>query len=261
MTPTLDSVLEDGEFVAELRKNEPILHIAILIPARNEQLLLPRCLRSVAEACAALPPSVTTDIILVADCCTDRTAALAREILGSGGSNSSSGIVVCAEAGSVGAARALAAGTALARSPVAPARCWLANTDADCEVPPDWLLLQLHFAARGFRAIAGIIDVDHFLEHDAVVEERFRLTYPIYPDGTHPHVHGANLGVRADAYLQAGGWPALATAEDHDLWRRLEAHRHPRLSEASLRVLTSGRREGRAPNGFAEALAAHNDPL
>ena len=229
-----------------------ILHTAILVPARNEQALLPRCLRSIAEARAALPASVTSDIVLVADCCTDRTAALAREILGPHGA------VVCAEAGSVGAARALAAGTALARSHVSPDRCWLANTDADCEVPRDWLLLQLHFAARGFRAIAGIIDVDHFLEHDPAVEGRFRHTYPIHSDGTHPHVHGANLGVRADAYLQAGGWPALATAEDHDLWRRLEVHRHPRLSEASLRVLTSGRRTGRAPNGFADALAAHN---
>ena len=49
----------------------------------------------------------------------------------------------------------------------------------------------------------------------------FRETYEIRPDGSHPHVHGANLGVRADAYLRAGGWADLRTAEDHDLWRRL----------------------------------------
>lgn len=233
----------------------PIRHVAALLPARDEEALLPRCLRSVLRACAALPPGVTGDIVLVADSCTDRTAALARELLGA------QGVVVQKRAGSVGAARALAAETALNRASAPPAQCWLANTDADCIVPPDWLTLQLCFAARGWRAVAGIIDVDQFTEHDPVVEERFRRTYPIHSDGTHPHVHGANLGVRADAYLQAGGWPALATAEDHDLWERLHTQRHPRISDARLRVLTSGRRLGRAPRGFADALAAHNPAL
>ncbi len=229
-----------------------ITHIAVLIPARNEEALLPRCLDSVLRACAALPLHVSSHIVLAADSCTDRTAAVARELLGAAGT------VVRSEAGSVGAARALAARTALARALALPTHCWLANTDADCIVPPDWLTLQLRFAGRGWRAIAGIIDVDHFAEHDPVVEERFRRTTPIHSDGTHPHVHGANLGVRADAYLQCGGWPALVTAEDHDLWGRLHAHRHPRLSDARLCVLTSGRRLGRAPLGFADALAAHN---
>ncbi len=87
-----------------------------------------------------------------------------------------------------------------------------------------------------------------------MVEARFRLSYTIHPDGSHPHVHGANLGVRADAYLRAGEWNALETAEDHDLWGRLPN----RLSTARIEVVTSGRRQGRAPSGFAGALAAHN---
>lgn len=236
----------------EERPASPIRHVAVLIPARDEQALLPRCLRSVLRACAALPPGVTGDIVLAADSCTDRTAAVARALLGG------AGLVVQDRAGSVGAARALAAEKALARAAAPQPQCWLANTDADCIVPPDWLTLQLRFAARGWQAVAGIIDVDHFREHDPVVRERFRLTYPTHPDGTHPNVHGANLGVRADAYLQAGGWAALSTAEDHDLWRRLRALHLPRLSDVRLRVVTSGRRVGRAPEGFAGALAAHN---
>ncbi len=227
-------------------------HVAILIPARNEEALLPRCLRSIEAARACLPAHVTSDVVLAADCCDDTTENIARRMLALTGS------VVRTEAGSVGAARALSASAALERCPVPGDRCWLANTDADCEVPKDWLLIQLAYADRGFRAIAGVIDVDSFAEHDPVVRERFRLTYPIHPDGTHPHVHGANLGVRADAYLEAGGWSSLATAEDHDLWRRLQAHSYPRLARAPLCVLTSGRRQGRAPHGFADALAAHN---
>lgn len=228
-------------------------HMAVLIPARDEESLLPRCLQSVAAARAMLPTGVTCDVIVVSDGSTDATAELARAML-----QPSRGTVLEADAGNVGVARALAAETALQRHRGDLSRCWLANTDADCEVPRTWLLDHLRLAQHGYTAVAGIVDVDCFAEHHAHVETRFRLTYQINEDGSHPHVHGANLGVRADAYLLAGGWNALATAEDHDLWGRLRtAGTH--LSDARLRVVTSGRRVGRAPLGFAGALAAHND--
>ncbi|AFL86896.1 glycosyl transferase [Terriglobus roseus DSM 18391] len=228
-------------------------HMAVLIPARNEELLLPRCLRSVAAACAVLPAGVTSDIIVVSDGSTDTTADLARAML-----QHTCGRVLEVDAGNVGLARALAAETALTRHRGNPWRCWLANTDADCEVPQNWLLDHLSLARRGYTAVAGIVDVDCFVEHREHVETRFRVTYQINDDGTHPHVHGANLGVRADAYMLAGGWNALETAEDHDLWARLRtAGTH--LSDARLRVVTSGRRVGRAPLGFAGALAKHNE--
>ena len=228
-------------------------HMAVLIPARDEEVLLPRCLRSLRTACAALPTDVTTDIIVVSDGSTDATAGLARALL-----QHTRGAVLEVDAGNVGVARALAAETALSRYRGDRSRCWLANTDADCEVPRTWLQEHLQLAQRGYTAVAGIVDVDCFAEHRAHVETRFRLTYQINADGSHPHVHGANLGVRADAYELAGGWNALETAEDHDLWGRLRiAGTH--LSDARLRVITSGRRVGRAPLGFAGALAAHND--
>jgi hypothetical protein len=187
----------------------------------------------------------------VSDSSQDRTSAIAEKIL------EGSGIVVRTEMGAVGAARALAAEIALQRCIGPLKRCWLANTDADCEVPVDWLVDQLAIADRGFAAVAGIIDVDSFVEHKMGVKELFRLTYLINSDGSHPHVHGANLGVRADAYLRAGGWMSLETAEDHDLWDRLRSCGHRHLSDAGLQVITSGRRTGRAPSGFADALAAH----
>ena len=227
-------------------------HIAIVIPARDEEELLPRCLRSVQNARRMLPPDLTSDLIVVADQSTDGTFKIARELI------QENGTVVETEVGCVGSARALGARRAMERYDGARNRCWLANTDADCQVPATWLLDQLAFANAGFAAVAGIIDVDSFAEHESFVSERFRLSYLIHADGTHPHVHGANLGVRADAYLQAGGWQDLSTAEDHDLWRRLQSGQHRRISDARLCVLTSGRRIGRAPFGFAGALAAHN---
>lgn len=223
-----------------------------MIPARDEQELLPRCLRSVQHARLSLPPYVTSDLIVVTDQSVDDTFRIARDFIQDWGT------VVETEAGCVGTARALGVRSALERYNGARHRCWIANTDADCEVPATWLQEHLAFAIAGFAAVAGIIDVDSFAEHDSVVPERFRLSYVVHADGTHPHVHGANLGVRADAYLQAGGWQDLSTAEDHDLWRRLHSGRHRRASDTSLRVSTSGRRVGRAPLGFAGALAAHN---
>ena len=228
-------------------------HIAVLIPARNEEDLLPRCLRSVQAARKLLPNHVTSDVIVAVDCSTDQTIAVADCEL------RESGLVVRSLAGVVGAARSIAADIALKRYQGPHEYCWLANTDADCVVPPDWLLKQLSIAEQGFQAAAGIVDVDDFTEHLPHVAERFRLTYLIRRDGTHPHVHGANLGVRADAYLIAGGWRSLATAEDHNLWGRLSRSGCRQVSASRLRVVTSGRRLGRAPHGFAQALAAHNE--
>lgn len=228
-------------------------HISILIPARNEEDLLPRCLYSIQEARRRLPAAVTSDVIVVSDCSQDQTRTVAETIL------KDSGLVLETDSGSVGSARAMAAAAAIERLTTPLNRCWLANTDADCDVPSDWLVNHLNYAEQGFTAVAGIIDVDSFIEHQTWVEERFRLTYFIRADGSHPHVHGANLGVRADVYLAAGGWSQMASAEDHDLWNRLHRQGHIGVSDARLKVITSGRRVGRAPSGFAEALAAHNE--
>jgi glycosyltransferase involved in cell wall biosynthesis len=230
-------------------------HIGVLVPARNEEALLPRCITSLLEARTALFEKATCDIVVAVDSSTDRTCEIAEKLL------LGSGVVVPIEARSVGQARAAAARVALERYGGPLKYCWLANTDADCEVPTNWLVDHLAIAQQGVDAVAGIVDVDSFAEHNPLVRQRFRLSYHLHADGTHPHVHGANMGVRADAYLRAGGWLALKTAEDHDLWHRLHQTGHRRLSAAKLQVTTSGRRNGRAPHGFAEALAAHNGAL
>ena len=230
-------------------------HIAILIPARDEAVLLPRCLRSIEYARAYLPPHVTSDVVLVADRCIDNTFALARDLL------RADGLAVTSSFGIVGSARAFAADIALSRYDGPLSRCWLANTDADGEVPQTWLTDQLSLAEQGAEAVAGIVCVDSFDEHPSHVATHFRETYLLHADGTHPHIHGANLGVRADTYRSAGGWLSLSTAEDHDLWGRLKLQGSDFRSVANLEITTSGRIQGRAPHGFAGALAAHGDAL
>jgi cellulose synthase/poly-beta-1,6-N-acetylglucosamine synthase-like glycosyltransferase len=228
-------------------------HICVLIPARNEETLLPRCLASVLAARRALPPGTSCDVVVVVDSSTDKTFEIATKML------EGQGTVVCSYAGVVGQARAQAAEEALRRYRGPLNRCWLANTDADCCVPETWLLDQLALCVAGVSVFAGTIDVDSFVEHAAGVDLLFRTSYVIHEDGTHPHVHGANLGVRGDAYLKAGGWSHLSTAEDHDLWNRLADGGSKRVSLDRIKVITSGRRIGRAPQGFADCLAAHNE--
>ncbi len=228
-------------------------HVCVLIPARDEEDLVSRCLLSVLEAKRGLGSLATVDIVMVVDNSTDRTLELARALI------KRHGTVLQANAGSVGTARCLAARLALARYNGALNRCWLANTDADSVVPLDWLTRQVKFADQGVQVIAGTVNVDNFAEHGPDVPQRFRHSYEIASDGSHGHVHGANFGVRADIYVRAGGWGHLPTAEDHDLWRRLRALNAVTRSTNSVEVITSGRRQGRAPHGFADALAAHNE--
>lgn len=230
-----------------------VRHIAVLVPAHNEELLLARCLHSIQRSRLQLPSHVTSDVIVVSDLSEDATVQIAKSILGD------DGYVGQLSARSVGMARSMAALLALQRYSGPSSTCWLANTDADCQVPESWLTHQLALAAKGARAVAGIVDVDSFSEHADHVEARFRRSYVIHPDGSHPHVHGANIGVRADAYLLAGGWTPLTTAEDHDLWQRIKKLGVQHRSDARLLVRTSGRRVGRAPSGFAAALNAHNE--
>src|SRR5579859_942477 len=104
--------------------------VAILIPARNEEVLLGRCLKSVIRAIDSLPVTIRASIVLVSDCSTDRTAEIGYSIVGGYGS------VLHTRAGTVGTARATAASYAVAQTTAPLSNLWLANTDADCMVPP-----------------------------------------------------------------------------------------------------------------------------
>ena len=210
--------------------------LAIVIPAHNEAAHIGACVAAARRAAGHHQlHGEAACVIVVLDSCTDETGEIARAL----GAD-----VVTIEARNVGVARARGAELALARG----AR-WLAFTDADTTVAEDWLVRQLDCRAD---AVCGVIGVHDWSPHIGAVREHFGRTYTD-ADG-HRHVHGANLGVSAQAYLRAGGFPPLESSEDVALVEALVAS-GARIGWSALpRVVTSARTDFRAAKGFGATL-------
>lgn len=222
----------------------PMGAVGVAVPARDEEDLLPAAIHHLQVAAnVARRSGVTVDVLVVADACCDRTAEVAR----------SQGIrVLEVHQQSVGQARAAGLRDILARHRLVPRRrVWLATTDADCRVPPHWLVRQLDLAAAGAELVLGTVDVDDWSAHAAHVERRWRAGYE--PRDGHRHVHGANVGARADAYLAVGGFAALDRDEDIALAAALQHRRVARTG--GVPVMTSARPRSRTAGGFADHLA------
>jgi len=228
---------------------DPTWAVSVVIPAQDESGWIGACIRSVLDA--ALVAGHPVDITVVADRCTDDTVGEAARALGG------QGRIVEIDVGSVGTGRRIGVARSLLVLEAAghrPARSWLLATDADSVVPSDWIASHLRHADAGVHGVAGIVVVDSFADHPPSVEPAFHRRYEIGRGGQHAHVHGTNLGVRADAYHRAGGWHDVDTGEDHDLWNRLERTGATLVSTVEAPVRTSGRGQGRAPDGFASLL-------
>jgi hypothetical protein len=75
------------------------------------------------------------------------------------------------------------------------------------------------------------------------------------PGRANGHVHGANLGVRADLYLGAGAFPAIPEHEDVALAKHVSRLGAQVVASDRCEVMTSGRGEGRTPGGYAGYLS------
>jgi len=201
--------------------------IAVVVPAHNEHDLLPLCLAALTAATAPVP----VEIIVVADACADDTAALAAE---------AGATVLTVDAGNAGRARAAGMDHALRHGPDG---LWLATTDADSRVAPEWLLWHLTHAAAGTDLLAGTVMADDWAAWPAAL--------PGLYDTRHAPVHGANLGISAAAYLAVGGFQPIGHDEDRDLIARVRAAGHRVVSDATCPVVTSAR-----PGCRASTLAA-----
>ena len=230
--------------------------IHVVVPARDEAVLLPACLDALAAALdhvRRVRPDVEARLTVVLDTCRDESTAICR---GRGVD------LVEVSVGNVGAARA--AGTARAAAlavagGVAPGRTWIACTDADSRVPTDWLTDQLA-VAEGDGATTGADVVLGRVEPDDTAPSEVVARWHVLHDDGRVGVHGAHLGFRLSAHDAVGGLAPLAEREDLDLVERLLSA-GARYGAARAPVVTSSRLAGRTPGGFAGFLAALNHPL
>ena len=222
----------------------PGWRLAVVIPARNEQQLIGRCLESVQLAAAssrAQPRPTPVDVVVVADSCSDDTAAIARGFAGV--------TVIETAVANVGAARRIGVAAVLAASAARTDRLWIASTDADSVVPPHWLAEQARIARRGAELMLGTVTPES-ADLSAEQQEAWSARRTV------GEVHGANLGIRADRYLSVGGFAALAEHEDVDLVARCIAAGVRPVATDGCDVITSGRQVGRTPGGYARYLRA-----
>jgi glycosyltransferase involved in cell wall biosynthesis len=218
--------------------------IGVIVPVHDEQHTLAACLSAIDRSVACLRRAerepLPVRVIVVLDACRDGSAAVVDR-------HPSAEALVCTEA-RVGAARAVGVAHLLASSEAAPDQLWLANTDADSTVPSDWLVAMVRAARSGADLVLGTV-----VPEPSPASAAWAAANPAR-DG-HPYVHGANLGVRASAYLELGGFAPVRTGEDVGLAARAVLARLPIARIATIPVRTSARTTGRAPAGFADYLA------
>lgn len=219
--------------------------VHVVVPAHDEAALLPACLDALATARARLRlrrPEVTARVTVVLDACTDASVAVCLR----------HGVdTVEVAAANVGVARATGTDRArdLARAGGTPAhQTWIAWTDADSVVAPDWLLDQVEVAETGADVVLGRVEPDATAAPAVIAQ--WLLRHPLGRVG----VHGAHLGFRLSAYDEVGGVAPLREHEDLDLVTRLHAA-GARSAVAGSLVLTSSRLSGRTGGGFAGYLA------
>lgn len=218
----------------------------MVIPAHDEEALIGRCLASVTRAVAwarERRPELVATVVVVLDACSDTTAPQVRRW-------PVESLPITAR--NVGTARRLGVAHALSLLDADPVDTWIAMTDADTVVPRDWITHQLDLADAGVDLVLGTVRPD-FADLSARHAAYWRATHHRgRPPG---NVHGANLGVRASTYAEAGGIPDLVEHEDVALVRAVRALGARERASDVHEVETSGRLTGRTPAGYAAFLA------
>ena len=210
--------------------------IAIIVPAHNEEDQITTCLAAVQVAAHCPRLGGERTVVVVLDACTDTTRSIAHRM----------GVTTIAlNARNVGEARALGAELALA----AGAR-WLAFTEADSHVAPDWISAQL---GQRCDAVCGTVAVRDWGTYSDAMRHHYDAT-DTDVDG-HRHIHGANFGISALAYQRAGGFRPLGSSEDVALLKALQASGASIAWSAAPRVFTSARRSFWVPGEFGATLA------
>ncbi|HVW45492.1 MAG TPA: glucosyl-3-phosphoglycerate synthase [Solirubrobacterales bacterium] len=232
----------------------------VVVPARDEERLIGRCLAALAAQEEIAPEEF--EVIVVLDACEDGTAAeveAARRRLGGPDVHTVPG-----PGQGAGPARATGMDIGCARlESLGRDGGLLAGTDADSVVAPDWIVRQLEAIAAGAEAIGGEVTLDPVEAAalpDGVLDRREAdlavrtAAAAARGPAEHAHFSGASLGLTPRAYRRAGGMAWIAALEDQELEDRLAAAGVAIHRLRPVSVVTAARTEGRAERGLARDL-------
>jgi len=176
------------------------LRFSVVVPAHNEELLLPRGLAAIA---AASEPVESVEVIVVANRCTDSTIAIAQR---------AGAVVVESDARNIAAVR-----NAGARAAHGDA---LVTVDADCVMSP-----------RALAEIGRLLESGRYVGGGTkVLPERkspgIRATYAVMEVTSFlARMSAAMFWCRLADFIEIGGFDEqLLLAEDVEFARRLRAH-------------------------------------
>ncbi|HEX8503886.1 MAG TPA: glycosyltransferase [Hymenobacter sp.] len=260
----------------QLPPPRPELGMSVIIPAKNEAAKLPATLAALAAQTdlvgRPLPPG-SFEVIVLANNCTDATAAVARQqaqLLPNLVVHVAEIRLPAAKA-HVGRARRLLMDEAAARLEAVGCRAGIiASTDADTRVAPHWLAAIQAEILAGADAVGGRIFTEMSgpallpLRRIQVRDAAYRLLCArleglLDPNQMDPwprhHQHfGASLALTVRAYRRVGGLPEVRFLEDEALCQALLRHDLAVRHSPTVQVLTSARRQGRVEVGLSWQL-------
>ena len=234
--------------------------VSICVPLRNEQEALPLLLAALAGL--DLPPTRLAVFFLLDSCTDDSERVLRRAAAGFPHPITIARGIPSVDA-NAGRARRAAMALGLDHARSSPCDILL-STDADSQPRADWVRAALHGLALADvvagRVIRSATDRDVAQSRVEAYFDRLhalrRTIDPVPWDasaGSH-HSGGANLGFRAGAYEQLGGFRPLRSGEDAVLIDDASRAGMRVRRDPAMVVETSSRRHGRAPGGLAAAL-------
>ena len=199
--------------------------ISVIIPAFNEQEHLPSCLRSLKNQKTSLP----YEVIVIDNNSDDNTFKIAKSFR----------VNVLSEK-TRGRSHARQKGAMKAKGE------YLAFTEADCEVPHDWLQSLYDFYIKytqivGFSGSYIYKNSTSFLKNLAPLSLNLTSIFYKLIYGNHTF-RGTNFTIRRDFFLRAGGFNHSAVPFD-DVELGLRAGKlGPIKFNSNIKVLTSDRR-------------------
>lgn len=191
--------------------------VSILIAARNEETTIGDCLRAISQL--NYPPDAV-EVLIGDDQSTDRTSAVVTDFIADKPSFRLIAIIESGD-GLRGKAAVLAQLARLARGQ------YLFFTDADTQVPPDWLSEMSRQCTGNVGIVTGVTlpDGPRLFHKLQTIDWLYNLTltHLVSSFGVPVTAMGNNMAVSRDAYDAVGGYESLpfSVVEDYTLFRAI----------------------------------------